>query len=369
MRESVKRQRIRPSDTRAWLAAIVESSDDAIISKRLDATITSWNAGAQRIFGYAAEEVVGQPITILIPPDLWDEEMRILERLRAGERIEHYETIRVTKAGETVNVSLTISPIRDSSGKIAGFSKIARDITERKLAERDLAEMTRRSIEAQEHERARIGRELHDNISQKLALLAVELEQLQNSPAEFQNRVQELQEQVAETLSDVQSLSSKLHSARLDFLGVVAAIGSLCKELATKYEVSVEFRHDNVPMHLPKEVSLCLFRVTQEALHNALQHSGVKQFLVKVSGVSEEVQLVVRDAGVGFDVKEAKRRGGLGLFSMEERINVVRGKLSIESRSGEGTTIIASVPLIAENEESAAEAGWNRAKSCRSSLA
>ena len=100
MPESVKGARVGPSDAQLWLAAIVESSDDAIISKTLDAFITSWNAGAQRIFGYAADEVVGQPITILIPPDLRDEETRILEKLRAGERIEHYETIRVTKAGK-----------------------------------------------------------------------------------------------------------------------------------------------------------------------------------------------------------------------------------------------------------------------------
>ena len=122
-------------ETQLRLAAIVESSEDAIISKSLDATITSWNAGAQRIFGYTQEEAVGRPITILIPPDLWDEENRILEKLRAGERIEHYETIRVTKTGQKVDVSLSISPIRDSTGRIVGFSKIARDITERKRAQ------------------------------------------------------------------------------------------------------------------------------------------------------------------------------------------------------------------------------------------
>jgi len=356
MSESVKGARVAPSDARLWLAAIVESSDDAIISKTLDATITSWNPGAQRIFGYAADEVVGQPITILIPPDLRDEEMRIREKLKAGERIEHYETIRVTKAGENVHVSLSISPIRDSNGRITGFSKIARDITERKLAERDLAEMTRRSIEVQEQERTRIGRELHDNISQRLALLAVELVQLQGNPAEFQNRLQELQKEVSEIASDVQSLSHELHSASLDYLGMVVAIRSLCKELAAKYEVSIEFRDDQVPTHLAKEVSLCLFRVAQEALHNALKHSGVKQFAVEVTSVSEGVQLVVRDAGVGFDVKDAKGRGGLGLVSMQERINMVRGQFSIESRPGEGTRVVASVPLTADNKESSDEA-------------
>jgi len=132
-------QRKLMDEARLRLAAIVESSDDAIISKTLDGTITSWNAGARRIFGYTEEEAVGQPVSILIPPELLDEEIRILETLSAGNRIEHYETVRVTKAGKKVSVSLTISPVKDSRGKIIGISKIARDITERKLGEEALS--------------------------------------------------------------------------------------------------------------------------------------------------------------------------------------------------------------------------------------
>ncbi|HEX4921289.1 MAG TPA: PAS domain S-box protein, partial [Candidatus Bathyarchaeia archaeon] len=131
-------------ETRLLLATIVESSDDAIISKNLDGVITSWNAAAESIFGYTEAEMVGQPITILIPSELWDEEGRILARLRAGELVEHYETIRVTKTGNKVNVALTISPIRDSTGKVVGFSKIARDITHRKRAEERLRESEER---------------------------------------------------------------------------------------------------------------------------------------------------------------------------------------------------------------------------------
>jgi PAS domain S-box-containing protein len=122
-------------EARFRYAAIVESSDDAIISKNLDAVIVSWNPGAQHIFGYAEKEVLGQPITILIPPEQWDEEEEILAKLKAGKRIEHFETIRVTKTGKKVDVSLSISAIRDATGAIVGFSKIARDNTERKRAE------------------------------------------------------------------------------------------------------------------------------------------------------------------------------------------------------------------------------------------
>ena len=120
----------KPVDAERWLAAIVESSDDAIIGKTLDGIITSWNAGAQRIFGYSAEEVVGKPVTILIPPDRWPEEARILKRLRNGERVDHFETTRIRKDGGRIAISLTISPVHDSTGTISGISKIARDVTE-----------------------------------------------------------------------------------------------------------------------------------------------------------------------------------------------------------------------------------------------
>ena len=132
---------------RYWLSAIIESADDAIISKTLDGIITSWNKGAERIFGYTAGEAIGQPVTILIPADHPDEEPAILARLRAGERIEHYETVRVRKDGTLVNISLTVSPIRGPDGSIIGASKIARDITDRKRAEEELHE-SKRQLEA-----------------------------------------------------------------------------------------------------------------------------------------------------------------------------------------------------------------------------
>src|ERR1700674_1471353 len=128
-------ERERAEQAQAYLAAIVTSSVDAIVSKTLEGTITTWNAGAERMFGYTAEEMIGQSIRRLIPPELRDEEDRILERIRAGERLEHYETVRLTKDGHRFPVSLTISPIKDAAGKIIGASKIARDITERRQAE------------------------------------------------------------------------------------------------------------------------------------------------------------------------------------------------------------------------------------------
>ena len=128
--------RPNPDAVAQWLAAIVDSSDDAIIGKDLDGIIMSWNSGARRIFGYEAEEVIGKPVTILIPPDRHDEEPGILARIRAGERVEHYETVRRRKDGALLDISLTVSPVRDDAGNIIGASKIARDITNRKKLEK-----------------------------------------------------------------------------------------------------------------------------------------------------------------------------------------------------------------------------------------
>lgn len=166
-------QRTR-SDKQRLYSAIVESSDDVIITKDLEGLITSWNSAAERMFGYTEEEAIGQPITMIIPPDLKEEENRILKRLAAGEQIEHYETRRVTKDGRTILVSLTISPLKDARGRIVGASKIARDITNRKLTEEAISSsVARKLIEAQEKERTWIARELHDDINQRIAMLSV----------------------------------------------------------------------------------------------------------------------------------------------------------------------------------------------------
>lgn len=589
-------------ETRFRLAAIVESSGDAIISKNLDAVIVSWNAAAERIFGYTEQEAVGQPITLLIPCELREEENKILERLRAGERIDHYETVRVTKAGKRVDVSLTISPIKNSKGEISGFSKIARDITkqrraeealsaseerlrlayqashigtfewnirtgvntwtpeleaiyglppggfgrtqtafenlvhpddrprvieliegslktgqftmgewrvvwpdgsihwiagrwqvfmnesgepsrmvgvngdatERKVAQEALREneqrlrlaaqagkmysfewdvrtgavvrspdyvtvlggteqlrsthalfvdkihpddrprftdtiaaltpdnptgivmfrvktadgalvwlrssgrgifddqgrlrrvigmvadvtdlkraeeavsgMTRKLIEAQEQERARIARELHDDINQRLAFLAIECELLRNDPSNVQTRMQNVRNELVQISDDIQALSHELHSSKLEYLGVVAGIRSWCKEFNERQKMEVDFRSD-VPSVLPLDVGRPLFRVLQEALHNAAKHSGMKRIEVKLHEVAGEIHLTIRDFGKGFDTEAAQKGKGLGLTSMQERVRLANGTITIESKPMAGTTIRVRVPFESE---------------------
>jgi signal transduction histidine kinase len=204
-------------------------------------------------------------------------------------------------------------------------------------------------IEAQETERTRIARELHDDINQRLAMVAVSLKTLKQSlPLSEQKtsrRLDETCEQVSELENDIQALSHRLHPSKLEYLGLEAAAASLCRELSERQNVKIDFRCDGLREDLSDDVSLCFFRVLQEALHNAVKYSGVDEFEVSLDSVSDEIQLRVHDSGAGFDPTLTTAERGLGLTSMSERLKLVSGELSIHSRPQEGTTILARVPL------------------------
>ena len=253
------------------------------------------------------------------------------------------------------------SPRVNGDGSFAGFIGSAIDITDQKVAQDALEKVSGRLIEAQEKERSRIARDLHDDICQRLALLSMELEQanrtLNEAPAITNQRLEEIQRHCAEITGDVQALSHQLHSSKLDYLGITAAIRGFCQEFARQHGASVEFVEEGLPTHLPKDVSLCLFRVTQEALHNAVKYSGANQYTVDLKSDSDKVELGVSDTGVGFDVEAARRNGGLGLVSMQERVHLVHGEFFIESSPGKGTRIVAKVPVTVKAD---AGAGGNQ---------
>jgi len=259
------------------------------------------------------------------------------------------------------------SPRVKGERSFAGFIGSAIDITDQKLAQEALEKVGGRLLEAQEEERRRIARELHDDICQKLALLAMELAQanrsVNGSPEATKELLDELEQHCSDLAHDVQSLSHQLHNSKLDYLGIASAIRGFCQEFSEQYHVSIDFEDKNVPSRLPKNLSLCLFRVAQEALHNSAKYSGMKEFTVELSATSNEIQLAVSDAGAGFDVEEARRNRGLGLVSMQERVHLVHGRLVIESRPGAGTKIIASVPLPIEGGESSGEGRRDQAAS------
>jgi PAS domain S-box-containing protein len=230
----------------------------------------------------------------------------------------------------------------------AGYIGSCIDITERKLAEEAMSTIGRRLIEAHEEERTWIGRELHDDINQRLALLGVELDRWhQHVPSTpgLSEQVHHAQERISQIAKDVQGLSHRLHSSKLEYLGLATAANSFCKEFSEHSKVEVQFSHTGIPRTLPKEVSLCLFRVLQEALKNAAKHSGVRSFAVDLHGTVSVIELTVADIGSGFEEQEAFTRHGLGLISMRERLQLVQGELSVKSKPGAGTTIRARVPL------------------------
>jgi len=470
-------------EARIRFATIIESSDDAIIGMDITGTVTDWNKGAERLYGYSAEEIIGKPIFLIIPPERYNDCLQIMEKVRKGASVKHYETKRLRKDGTRIDVSLTGSPVFTPDGRIIGLSAIDRDITERKrqetilrdreerfrlaahagkmfayewhadtdvivrseestrilgidesldrtreqalgrvhpddrerllaamaaltpekpylqvsyrilrpdnteiwvernsrahfdgqgrlvrvvgmvvdITERKRAEEALSSarlklIKAQEQERSRIARELHDDINQRLALLTVELDQLRHSQAdladEVRGRLDGLRGDAAEIAADIQALSHELHSPKLEYLGITAAMKSFCQGFAEKQDVEVDFKTHDIPGQLPLEISLCLFRVLQEALHNSAKHSGAGNIEVRLWGTLDDIFLTVRDSGSGFDSAAGRENHGIGLISMEERVKLVNGTFSIDSQPNLGTTIHARVPLSSAREDS-----------------
>jgi len=257
--------------------------------------------------------------------------------------------------GEYRWILATVVPRFESADSFAGYISSAVDVTDRKRAEESLSSLSGRLIEAQEQERHHIARELHDDISQKLVLLSIELQQLAaslpDSPAPLRNQIEPLMKRISEISSDTHALSHRLHSSKLETLGLVAAMKGFCRELAEQRDVKIDFTYSKVPDILPPHVSLCLFRVLQEGLSNAVKHSGVRRFNVQLERLPDQLQLTIRDAGAGFDPGMAMHNDGLGLISMRERISNLKGTISIVSKPQCGTEIRARVPVGTRAEQ------------------
>jgi PAS domain S-box-containing protein len=342
------------------LRLLLFSTAEAIYGMDLEGRCTFCNPACLRALGYyRPEELLGKNMHHLIHHSHSDgtlfpeEECGILQALRTGEGIHLDDEVLWRANGTSFPAEYWSYPQRRGQ-EVVGAVIAFVDITERKETEAALASVSRRLIEAQERERTRIARELHDDIGQRLALLNIELEQLRKgSPdlsAAVHTRIGELQKQTAEIATDVQSMSHELHSSKLEYLGLVTAMGGFCKEFSEQQKVEIVFVHDEIPSTLPRETSLCLFRVLQEALHNAVKHSGARHCDVELRYASEAIDLTVRDSGSGFDAQQAMKTHGLGLTSMAERLKLVDGQLSIDSRSNRGTTIHARVPFRARSD-------------------
>ncbi len=218
-----------------------------------------------------------------------------------------------------------------------------------RASQRELRVLTGRLFQAQETERRRIARELHDDLNQSLALLAVELDVLAQSPSDsadqFGRRLRELSARVKELSSSVHDLSHQLHPSKLEQLGLVAAVRGLCKELAQGHGLAIEFLSKDIPEAVPEDVALCLYRVAQEALRNVIRHSGARHAGVELSASAGGICLQIDDDGAGFDPASAWGTEGLGLVSMRERLHLVGGSIAIDARPSGGTRVEVQVPL------------------------
>ncbi|HEY1801528.1 MAG TPA: PAS domain S-box protein [Terriglobales bacterium] len=238
-------------------------------------------------------------------------------------------------------------------GSFCGYIGSCIDVTEAKLAEQAMSNVNRGLIEVQEKERARIARELHDDITQQLALLVAEIQECQGNQdaGSHQSLLDSICTKIREISSDIQAISHDLHSSKLEHLGLVAAVRGFCREFARQQKLEIEFTYDELPESIPADVSLATFRILQEALRNALKHSGVRCFKVRLESANEQICLRIADSGIGFDAKNEKSHFGLGLISMRERARLLNGTLMVQSEPKNGTTIRVAMPLQLTSHE------------------
>jgi PAS domain S-box-containing protein len=351
-------QTVISQDASTRLAAIVESSDDAIVSKNLDGVISSWNGSAERLFGYTADEAIGKNILLIVPPDRREEEATILARLRRGERIDHFETVRISKDGKRLDISLTISPVKDASGRVVGASKVARDITGRREAEeaRKEAAIAARLLQVQDTERRRIARELHDGVGQLLAAIGMNVaqnleEQTKLSPATAK-RVHENLDLIAQASAEIRTVSYLLHPPMLEELGLRFALKSYVDGFAERSKITVDLQIASDLGRLPQDYELSLFRIVQECLTNVHRHAHSPSALVRLSRTPQEITLEIKDNGTGINNELRSNivsgaSAGVGFRGMQERVRTLGGTLAVES-SGNGTSVLVALPLVGE---------------------
>jgi PAS domain S-box-containing protein len=368
----------------AALAAIVESSDDAIVSKDLDGIVTSWNKGAERLFGYTAEEAIGQSVTRLIPPERLDEEPDILEHIRNGESIEHYETIRRRKDGKDLDISLTVSPVRDSQGRVIGASKIARDISDRKRAEEALqrahdeleslvqrrtASLRRLSsylLHVQDEERRRIARDLHDSAGQYLAAVKMNLAQLDGPDLTNAKTVLAESNQLLDTcLAEIRTISHLLHPPMLDESGLASAATWYVEGFTKRSGIQIELEISPRLERLPTDVEMVLFRALQESLTNVHRHSQSPKVEIRIELENGQATLAVRDYGRGITPQQLGAISGgsdfgVGLTGMRERVNELGGIFEVLLENP-GTSVRVTLP-VAKAESRTAHATENSAE-------
>jgi PAS domain S-box-containing protein len=341
-----KRNEQQAKEHTALLQTLVVNSPFGIMVGGRDHRIRFSNPAFQRIFQYAEEEVVGKDPDDLVGAPENSEATDFSRRVLSGEVVQA-TTVRRRKDGSKVNVELHAVPLI-SGNEFVGCFGIYQDITQRVESEAKLRALRDRLNRVQDEERAHIARELHDDIGQRLAVLAIQLAEVQKAArAKAPSLVDQLETSMrltGEICADAHRLSYRLHPSQLAYLGLTRALSSFCEEFARQNRIEIDFKHDDMPALSP-DVMTCLYRVAQEAIRNAEKHSDSRRVRLELKGSSESVRLCVSDSGRGFDATAGENSRGLGLMSMAERVRSVGGELLIRSQVDHGTRIEVSIPV------------------------
>ena len=349
----------RTAEARA--SAILRAGPDLLFVMSPDGVYLDYHAASPEQLYAAPELFLGRNIRDVMPPDLVPRFVDAIARAREsadpivveyslaiGGEERHYETRLVhDERGQIISVVRDVSDRRRAEvalGQSEAVLRVARD------RNRDLAG---RLIASQENERRRLARELHDDLSQKLALLSIRVDQLEQTPSlsdAVADVVHEISRTTRDVASDVHRVSHQLHPFKLEALGLVAAIQAVCTETWRQHAIKVEFAHEGVPGDLDADVALCIYRIAQESLHNIVKHSGASRAAVKLTRDGDELELQIADRGTGF-LPVSVEHDGLGLISIRERASFAGGRVAIHSKPGAGTSISLRVPLSARRAE------------------
>lgn len=339
-------------------ASLLDMSGALIVILDRAGRITAFNQTCQEMLGYSFREVQGRTLwDFLLPPEEVNEAKAAFAGILEGtEPARTYERTWVGKDGSRRVVAWSLIVSRGADGAVRQITGTGIDITQRKLAEdalRRSEDQLRRLMAnlftAQEEERKRVARELHDDVNQRMAMLANEVATLEQTPPGsarlLRKQLRSLRVRVGQLSDDLRSAAHRLHPSALEHFGLVAAIESHCSDFMKLHRVQVKLTHRSVPESIPPEVSLCLYRVTQECLHNIAKHSGAREAGVAIRGDKDGILLSVTDSGTGFDPNLVADQGGLGIVGIRERVRLVNGIISVNSQPGQGTRIEVRVPL------------------------
>jgi len=364
--DAAKRIHLDLQREQTFTAAVLESAAALVMVTGLKGQIVRFNLACRRLSEYSFEEVAGKPFwDVLVPPEEIEAVKQVYQEFAANRTAREHEIHWVDRSGQRHLISWSSTLVTEAQDATRHLVWVGVDVTEARLAEKamqqaailrqsqeQLRTLTAGLVEAQEEERRRVSQELHDDISQRLTALAIQLEVLQQargiSSEELHGKLGELQKQMEVLSEDLRRTARNLHPVTLTHLGLEPALQAYCDEFSNLRKIKVRLKARALPATIPSGVALCVYRVVQEALGNVARHAGAKRAEISISGAGDALHVEIRDDGHGFDVDHAKGQG-LGLISMEERVRHLGGTFAISPRPGDGTRIEIRIPIAAES--------------------